>query len=355
MTPRRKGLFGVSLLVVACGGRTDLHGGLGDPLLLDCPSSPLDPRLATMQVGESTEFDASSFVEGKPEHVRWSIVPTDCDGVSSIPSYLLEDPTQSIASFTPGRPFPYRLRLEVGSNTDTQSCEFDVNVEGPGLRIESCWTDDQLVDLDLFLHTPRNQEPFLAYETYENEWGREVSGMRPTADTCNVLNCTPVLRDGMPRVDFGYADSQLDSCESGPSPARFTERSICPNPRLSVDNNSQVGTETGTIGVAERLHIDRPADGDTFRVMVRNFNNEPTVPFVFVYCSGVRTALLPPEQPSGFVGETLAHNEAPGVMWRPVDITTRVDSSGNLTCEVEALTHPSDSDAAYVTLDDPNY
>jgi hypothetical protein len=317
-----------------------------------------------MRVGEPTLLDASLFIDGEPNLVRWSVVARDCDGVSSFPSYRLEDPTMLVARLTPGRPYPYRLRLEAGLGPDdVQSCEFDVPVEGNGLRVEACWTNDQEVDLDLYLHSPLNQKPFIAWQNFIDEFGDSAGSDLPTDDACNVFNCTPTLRMDFPRVDFGYPDSPLDECGSGPLTDDFLQQRICPNPRMSIDTNSDSDTLTGTSGFTERIQLDNPADGDTFRVMLHNFNNLQTTPFVFIYCNGVRTALLPPNEPPGFIATEAARkeqvvlgyiNSGPGLMWRPVDITTHITQQ-QLSCEITQLTDPSHPERPYVTLDDPSY
>lgn len=342
------------LVSAGCGARTELHGSFATLAML-CPTDASDPRVPVMQVGQPSALDAALFLEGDPNLVRWRVIDQDCDGIATYPSYRIEDPTQMLAQLTPGRPYPYRVRLEAALGSETPSfCEFDIPVESEGLRVEACWTDDQVVDLDLFLHTPRNQNQFLEWGTFENEFGSPSGGVIATVDSCNVLNCTPVLRMDLSRVDFGYADSDIEQC-AGPNANRFVQAGTCPNPRMSVDTNSGSDDTTDASGAAERIQIDRPGEGDTFRVMLRNFNNLPTTPFVFIYCNGVRTALAPPDSPPEFTAQTDAWFTAPGVMWRPVDITTHTDQQNELSCDVAQLTHPSNSQQPYVTVDDWSY
>lgn len=340
----------------ACGARSDLLGLDASELTLDCPTRLDDPRLVTLSPGEPFLLDAGQFVEGSPPLVKWTVLDDDCDGTASNPSYLLEDRTEAVATFIPARPSAYRVRLEVAvSPSEVKSCEFGLPVQGRGVRVELCWTNDEEADLDLFLHSPHNHNPFLSWQTFINDLGNERSRLIGSDDTCNVANCTPTLRLDVSRADFGYVDSSATECREGPGAQAFADLGICPNPRFGVDSNAQGPTTVEVSGAAERIQVDHPGDGDTFRVMVRNFSNLPSVPRLFVYCGGARTALAPPAQPLNFVGATEAWFESAGVMWRAVDITAHRGADGGISCDLAVLQHPSDPSQPYVTIDNPDY
>jgi hypothetical protein len=106
-------------------------------------------------------------------------------------------------------------------------------------------------------------------------------------------------------------------------------------------------------GTAERIQLDAPLDGQTFRVMVQNFSNSPAAPNLFVYCGGKKAGQAsPPASPPSFVAPQ------PGVlgtMWRAADITTHVASPAAAPrCSVTLPVGPG-GQAPYVTIDDASY
>jgi hypothetical protein len=215
-------------------------------------------------------------------------------------------------------------------------------VAASGLRVEACWDTSTTTDLDLYLHTPRNHEPFFTPTAFE-----VIDAFTPA--TCNAANCTPDLRFSAERADFGYPDSPLEACDAGPSAAGFRALGRCPNPRSGADDNQKDAT-----GASEIIQLDAPLDGDTFRVMMQNFDNGPARPKIFVYCAGQRVAELDaPAQPASFV---TPDPEVFGVMWRAADIVTHT-SLGQLSCSVSplALVRGTPPYGPYVTVNDPNY
>jgi len=346
----------VAVHLTACGARSELLGREAGELTLDCPTTLDDPRLVMLTPGDEFPLDAAQFVAGWPKFYKWSVLDDDCDGTATNRSYVLEDPTSAVATFIPGRPSPYRVRLEVAiSPTDTKSCEFALPVQGRGLRVELCWSNDEEADIDLYLHSPFNQNPYLTWQAHFNDYGHESSILSDTADTCNVMNCTPVLREVSSRVNFGYAASSAAECKGGPGAQAFADLGFCPNPRLGVDNNTHGPSIVEVSGTAERLQLDNPGDGHTFRVMVRNFNDRPARPRLFVYCGGTRTPLAPPAEPVNFVGNVDSRHASAGVMWRAVDITAHHGADGRVSCDLTVLKHPADPSLPYVTIDDPSY
>jgi hypothetical protein len=310
------------------------------PIELSCPLDADDPWLPEVAPGEQVELDGSLLAAGPVQSYRWSVIDEDCDAITPAPTYTLSAANQPVAKFTPGRPTGYHLRLEAsGAFGQKASCDFVVPVTGQGVRIELCWATSTSTDLDLFVHTPRNRDPFM---------------MRPFTDTyaqytdstCNVLNCGAALREGKARVDFGYLDSPLERCAGGPSPDDFRALGRCPNPRSGVDDNQQLAS-----GTTEVVQIDQPREGDTFRVLVHNFDNEPASPHLFVYCDGQRVAALdPPATPRDFVTPSPGDF---GVMWRPADVVAHA-SGGSISCTVAPLMNASGT-GPDVTIDDPSY
>lgn len=332
----------VAVLLGACSRSELATLDPGEPVTLDCPTDVGDPRLPRFDAGRSSVVDATLFTGGPVASYRWQIVPQDCDEILPSPANRVSGERTELLTFTPQRPDRHRIRLAVGGALgQSASCEFDVKVEGRGLRVEACWDTSTTADLDLYVHSPRNQDDFFAKMDGANPYGL-------TPSTCNPANCSAELRFNAVRTDFGYADSPLADCETGPSPTAFAALGRCPNPRAGIDNNQTLAS-----GVAEVAQIDTPLDGDTFRLMLHNFGNRPAhKTAVFVYCAGRRVgALQGPTSPPDFRapdGSTLV-----GLMWRAADVTTH-GKNGQLTCSVTPLTLPG-STAPFVTIDDPSY
>jgi hypothetical protein len=312
-----------------------------EPVTLDCPTAASDPRLPRLEAGRSSVVDAKEFTGGPVVSYHWEIVPEDCDAVLPVPAQLVSGERTERLTFTPQRPDSHRVRLAVGGALGQRaSCEFEVGVEGRGLRIEACWDTSTTADLDLYVHSPRNQAPFFAAFDAANPYGLSPS-------TCNPANCSAELRFDSVRADFAYLDSALAECDIGPSPAAFAQLGRCPNPRAGIDDNQSLAS-----GVSEVVQIDKPLEGDTFRLALHNFTNLPAKPAIFVYCGSTRVAALQgPTTPPDFVAPERA--TLIGLLWRAADVTAHARSTP-LTCSVTRLTLPGTTEP-FVTVDDASY
>jgi hypothetical protein len=323
-------------------GAPSFGGAAGaPPLLVDCPSGPDDPRLPQLQLGVPTPLDGTRFVSGAVKSWHWDLVREDCDAIVVNPEFVLEGADSSQLLFQAVRPSPYHFTLTVMSvSGEVATCNFNVATQSRGMRIEVCWNTSQNTDLDLYLHNPFDTAPWFT----------------PTADTvadgingttCNVANCTANLRLSLPRADFGYADSPPAYCQAGPAAAEFQALGRCPNPRDGEDDNQSLAT-----GVAERIQLDSPTNGQTFRVMVQNFSNTSAQPHVFAYCGGQKAGeAQPPPAPVGFVAPSPG---VFGVMWRAADVTTRVANASTIGCTFSLPSAPGGG-VPYVTIDDPTF
>jgi hypothetical protein len=216
-----------------------------------------------------------------------------------------------------------------------------VQVPGRGVRVELCWDTSTSVDLDLYVHTPENQAPFL-----DPALGKVIDAAATSYDACNPVNCPATIRS-QERVDFGYPDSPLEFCEAGPSADAFLALGYCPNPRSGLDNNQDLSN-----GTTETVQIDNPNPGDVLRVMAQNFSNEDASPSVFVYCGGRLSGAFPPPTPPG---EFRSDNPGGfGVMWRPADVLVLEPEAGVTQCLVEELRDPSGT-GPNITVNDPSY
>ena len=307
----------------SAGGFSAGGGGSGGmkpippPVMTNCQLVGDDPRVAGIKPDEVASLDGADFVVGDVKSYHWTVQMEDCDAVVQNAQFKLDGVDSRVVKFQPSRPAFYHFTLEVtGVGGDKSSCKLEVPVAGAGMRVELCWDTSTTTDLDLYLHTPFNREPWFARGSQT-----VVSGIDGT--TCNTSNAAAVLR-GLPRVAWGYADSPLNACNT-PSFEDFLGGGRCPNPRAADDNNQDIAT-----GTTERMQLDNPSSGQRFRVMIQNFSNLPARPHVFVYCGGLRAAAFDaPSTPASFVSSAATTY---GVMWRAADITTTVDNFGKVSC-----------------------
>ena len=317
-------------LAAGCGARTGLvndseseftpasSAGAGTPpLRTNCQLQGDDPRVAGIEPDELASLNGADFVVGDVKSYHWTLQTEDCDAVAQNAQFTLQGANSRVVRFQPSRPALYHFTLEVtGTTGERTSCKLAVPVAGVGMRVELCWDTSTTTDLDLYLHTPYDREPWF------------TRGVTPLIDaingtTSNTSNSAAMLRH-QPRVDWGYGDSPLGACNT-PAFEGFLGVGRCPNPRAADDNNQIIAT-----GTTERIQFDNPGDGQTFRVMAQNFNNLPARPHVFVYCGGQRAgAFDPPSPPANFAARNMGLY---GVMWRAADITTHVDPTGKVSC-----------------------
>lgn len=321
-------MLGLLALTFGCGARTglpfddDLRPGSGGnggriPVATNCQLQGEDPRVAGIEPDEIASLDGADFVTGDVKTYHWSVQREDCDAVVPDAQFRLEGTDSRVVKFQPSRPAFYHFTLEVvGLGGDHASCKLEVPVHGVGMRVELCWDTSTSTDLDLYLHTPFDTEPWFARSATDIS-----SGLNGT--TCNTSNAVANLRQP-PRVDWGFADSPPSACNT-PAFEDFLGIGRCPNPRAAADNNQTIAT-----GTTERMQLDNPSPGQRFRVMVQNFSNLPASPHVFVYCGGQRAgAFDAPATPAGFRSDQAF---GWGVMWRAADIATTTDAQGKVAC-----------------------
>jgi hypothetical protein len=318
-------LGALGLLLSGCGARTELLLGSGSSsegaetpaLSTRCELVGDDPRVAGIKPDEVASLDGANFVVGDVRSYHWTLQEEDCDAVVPDAQFTLQGANSQIVKFQPSRPAFYHFTLEVvGVLGDRASCKLEVPVKGVGLRVELCWDTSTSTDLDLYLHTPFNREPWFTPGA-----GSVQEGLDNT--TCNTSNATAELREPT-RVDWGYADSALGACNT-PAFQDFLTNGRCPNPRAADDNNQSIAN-----GTTERMQLDNPLNGQTFRAMVQNFNNFSAHPHLYVYCGGERAGAFDgPSTPPAFKADNPGTF---GVMWRATDITTVVDAAGQVSC-----------------------
>jgi hypothetical protein len=340
-------LGGISPRADVCNGADNLCDGCSaqSDCEIQCPS-PGDPRTPDALPLRAYPLRGTLFYPGVARRWAWSVEGGPCDRLSRRPSFTLAGADAADAVFTPRLSGDYRVTLAVTTlNNRELRCQWVVHAAGPGLRVEMCYPENESIDLDLFVHRPNNRDAW--YPLGENVF-------RPTPNACGWHNCEASIRGTdasgapVPRADWGYGASALSECVDGPQGDAWRALGQCANPRLDIDNNLSKAT-----GLPENINIDRPRDGETFRVMVHNFTGTLARPLVNVYCDGRRVATYgeAPDLVARFAGDT---NPRVGAMWRVADVTTRV-RGGATTCEVTAL-HPAGTTRGYdVTYNDPRY
>ena len=313
-----------------------------------CPTLG-DPRTPTGRPFEPYSLSGSEFYPGEALSWRWQIEGGICDGFGTAePSFTLTGSRAETAVFTPRLSGSYRVTLVVETPSGPFSCAWVIEVEGPGLRVEMCYPESTDRDLDLYLM--RTSTP--------GDW-YSFSGMTPSSprryrvnpDSCGWHNCEARIRGSSGRADWGYEPSPVDACNAGPQGDQWEALGLCGNPRLDIDNNLSEGT-----GLPENINLDRPRDGDAFRVMIQNWTGTLAHPVVNVYCAGrpIATFGAAPDELEGFTMTALLGD--PGAMWRVADIEMHVDASADtVDCTVTGL-HPPGEDTGYdVTFNDPRF
>jgi hypothetical protein len=327
--------------VVACGARTELLLGAGPEsaggapaLSTRCELEGDDPRVDGIKPDEIASLDGADFVIGDVRSYHWTLQAEDCDAIVPNAQFTLQGADSQVVKFQPSRPAFYHFALDVvGVLGDRATCKLEVPVKGVGLRVELCWDTSTSTDLDLYLHNPFDQRPWFTPGSPTIEEGLDNT-------TCNTSNAAAELRVPS-RVSWDYEDSALGACNTPAFQDFVTTSGRCPNPRAADDNNQSIAN-----GTTERMQLDNPRHGQTFRAMVQNFNNFRARPHVFVYCDGQRAGAFDgPSTPPSFVASSPGTF---GVMWRAADITTVVDAGGKVSCDAVAV-------ANGVTIDDSSF
>ncbi|MEZ4409876.1 MAG: MopE-related protein [Polyangiales bacterium] len=240
---------------------------------LSCPGAD-DPRVPDGRPFAAYGLRGEMFYTGTARSWRWEIRGGPCDAVLPRPTFTTYGLDTRVAAFVPTLSGDYTVTLTVVTGDGrTLTCTFVVHIVGPGMRVELCWDTSTTVDLDLYVHDPRNTDPW-----FDNA-GMPITSVNN--NSCNWSNCEANIRGTRGRVSWGYASSPLANCESGPFGAGWRAVGSCANPRLDIDNNLVKAS-----GVPENMNVDNPRDGERFRVMVQNFTGTAAHPVLNVYCGG---------------------------------------------------------------------
>jgi hypothetical protein len=310
----------------------------------------MDPRVPDGQPLTAYPLRGERFYPGPARAWSWSVQGGPCDAISIAPSFQLTNATSMDATLFPVLSGDYTVTLRVVTATgNVLTCTWIVHVQGPGLRIEMCYPESTVSDLDLYLHSPFDNAPWFVANGTQPVRAPNVNSV------CCWANCEAMLRVaetiGIPpfgRADWHYANSPLANCVNGPQGDQWRTLGMCSNPRLDIDNNLEMSR-----GRPENINVDRPGIGQTFRIMVQNFTGSVTHPLVNVYCSGRRVATYgAPPDAFPFTGDVAP---ALGAMWRVADVTTHFDTAGNTTCTVTQIHPPGTASGYWITQNSARY
>jgi hypothetical protein len=314
-----------------------------------CPG-PNDPRTPAGTPLSPYLLRGRDFYSNPVLTWSWTVQGGPCDTlVPNSPSFTLTGADSETATFTPKLSGDYRITMTVTPlNGATFTCTWIVHIVGPGLRIEMCYPESSLYDLDLYVKQPGHKTP----------WFTATAQYSSALDQCSWANCEAILRGSaitpppmqeVTRANWGYANSALSLCQNTLQGTIWQNLGYCASPRLDIDNNLDEAT-----GVPENINVDAPKDNETFRIMVANFSGQLSHPMVNVYCDGRRAATIgaAPDDLQNFTGTS--GSAAIGALWRVADVTTRV-SGTQTTCTVNVLHPPGSSTGFDVTFNDPRY
>jgi len=190
----------------------------------------------------------------------------------------------------------YRVGLDVVTDTgETVGCEWVVQVQGAGLRVEMLWDTQGSAhgDTDVDLHLHRKSVP-MGSATGETEFF--------TNDDCYFANCkASSYTDGV-RAAWGMEDTtDLNACRDAPhgEGADWVSKGACYNPRLDVDviscTTGDTDPNSASFCAPENINVDNPPLGVPFRIMVNYYSDNSlfggggvaeTHPQVNIYCGG---------------------------------------------------------------------
>jgi hypothetical protein len=199
----------------------------------------------------------------------------------------------------------YTLTMTVTTPMGDFTCSWVIHVIGPGLRVEMCWDTTATTDIDLHMGKIGTT----------SDWFSTSSGH----EDCFYSNCSSTWSYNM---GWSYPNSPNSACTGN----QYGSWTYCPNPRIDIDNY------TNKIGVPENLNLDKPNDGDQYRVFVHFYSGSTlTHPVVNVYCDGYRLGTYgKTPQVAGF--NSGGANDG-GKGWKVVDVTTHV-AGGVTTCDL---------------------
>lgn len=317
-------------------------------LLGSCPT-PNDPRTPDGAPFEPYALNGADFYQGPASSWTWRVEGGICDqlGATVVPSFDLANANSATATFTPRLSGAYTISMQAQTPSGPFACSWVVDVGGPGLRVEMCYPESSDSDIDLYMMRAAGEQPWFFPVVFDPGERRYAAN----EEACAWHNCEAALRGSPTRADWGYENSDISACNRGPQGDQWEALGFCANPRLDIDNNLQEG-----IGLPENINVDRPNDGDRFRVMVQNWTGSLAHPVINVYCAGRLSATFgaPPDQLTNFQWRGIAGD--PNAMWRAADIEMQVNDAGDtIGCTVTNPPRPDGEPGYDVTFNEARY
>lgn len=305
-----------------CDGEYD-EGLAGCASPLNCPGTRTAAPLSTL------ELDGRDIYEGAYDSWTWEIFcpPT----VPTCPTP--EDPTARETSVYIVSSGSYRIRATIVIGGVTYTCQYTIDVQGDGLRVELLWDTQGEgagdTDVDLHLHRP----------------GTSTAWFHAN-DDCYYMNCTASAHSsgfGTP-PDWGLDDTaDVSACGEAPHGhgAEWTTLGYCANPRLDVDvitcDPTVTDPTSGSFCAPENINVDNPELGSTFRVMVNYYSAHSysgvTHPTVNIYCGGALRATLGGDSVALTGRSTGSSNDC----WLVADVEFTRDICGAVDCIVRPI------------------
>ena len=322
-----------------CNGCAD--DGLCCNAAIDCPA-PGDPRIAPKPPYTDVPLKGELFFPGNATSWSWKIVGGPCDqlfatttGNPPAQSFTLTgaNTKDAVAHFTLSGDYTVTLTV-VGADGVTYTCTWVQHIVGPGVRFELCWDHSGTDDLDLHVHKPGTT----------SNWFQAKGASTDNPDDCYYRNCKAeeyAAGTTEPAPAWGYATSPIAECIGSPQGSDWQANlNACANPRLDIDNISDLGKP-------ENINVDNAKNGDQFRAAVHYFSGSTEEhPMVNIYCGGNLKATFG-KAPNTLSGFNKGSGWNKGMLWRVADVKAIVDAMGNTTdCTVTAL-HPSGSSSGY--------
>jgi hypothetical protein len=334
-----------------CNGCVD--DGLCCDSVLSCPS-PGDPRIAPQPPYTDVNLLGGMFFTGSAASWSWTVLGGPCDRLfltTTNPvkqSFALSGQTTQNAKvhFTLSGDYTVTLTI-MGTDGHMYTCTWIQHVIGPGVRVELCWDNEGLPaplgsggDLDLHVHRSSTVST--------TDWFVKPDGTN-NPDDCDFRTCKAgEFPSNAYRAEWGYTNSNISACIGAPEGSTWqTGLHACHNPRLDIDNVSDIGRP-------ENINIDNPANGDTFRAMVHYYNGTADEhPLVNIYCGGTLKATYgqAPNQISGFND---GKGWDAGLIWRVADVQAKVDGSG-VTTDCTVTQRKNASGGFDITTDDMHF
>jgi len=318
---------GVAPQLEICDGADNDCDGLFDEELSDCESPLTCPGTMNAAPLTTIELKGGDIYDGAYDSWTWEVFcPMTVDSCPMPADASARD--TSVYVIQSGA---YRMRATIVVGEDTYTCEFTVQVQGDGLRVELLWDTQGSAhgntDVDLHLHRPGTDTAWF-----------------DSNDDCYYSNCTAYDEIGS-RPDWGY-DPTTDTsvCDEAPHGHgdRWAALGYCANPRLDVDiincDSSDTDSTSSSFCSPENINVDNPGLGDTFRIMVNYYSEHSysgiTHPTVNIYCGGALRATFGEGDVELVVGSSYGSSND---NWLVADVQFFVDECGGVDCRISPI------------------